>query len=257
LNLSSPLSFLMTKPTSDAGFLSAEAERDLIVHAQAGDKGATEELLVAFAPLIRSEVKKFMRKHGTLTPEDAARVRKDTEHEVNICVLEAIRRFAASNGARLGTLAKTIIARRLPRQVYQRPPRSDALSRVKPGEDWRASGPTATLPRPMTYAQQAALIEIANVLRQVRKAALTPEEQTLIRVRYDDGDTVSEAAYRLGMSRVTFYTKHDAALRAMHDTLVGTGFSRADARVYLATLSRHQAPRTAPKLNPDDDGGSE
>jgi DNA-directed RNA polymerase specialized sigma subunit len=255
LNLSCPL-FLPIKPTSDEGLLSAEAERALIARAEAGEREANDRLLDAFTPLIRSEVKKFIRTHSTLMQvkdaKDIERKLKDIEQEVRICVLEAIREFDPNNGARLGTLAKIIIARRLPRQVYQRAPDGDALSRVRPDADWRESGRSATQPQPsLTHTQLAALIEISNLLRRVRPAALTPEEQTLIRFHYDDGDTATEAARRLGMSRPSFYKKHKAALGAMRDTLAGMGFRHEDAIVYLATLSRVPAPRTAPTPNPD------
>ena len=221
--------------------LSPEEERALVEKAQGGDTSAEERLVVGFNRLILSERKKFIHKYGLLAPPE------DIEQEARKCLLMAIRAFDPSKGFRLGTLAKTIIARRLPRQVYRCAPRGDALSH---GEEVRESELSATQPRPLSQAQQAALIELANLLRQVRRAALTSDEQQLIRVHYDDGDNVSESAHRLGISRVTFNKRHNAAISAMHDTLVGMGFSYEDARVYFAILSRDHAPRTAPKPTP-------
>ena len=105
-------------------------------------------------------------------PEKVKKI-KDIEHEVRTCVVEAIRNFDPNNGARLGALAKTIITRRLPRQVYQRPPRGDALSRVSvnAGEfDAATVVVSATQPRPLTPVQWAKLIEISSKLRLTRKA---------------------------------------------------------------------------------------
>ena len=116
----------------DAGLISAVI---CVVGLKVVDPDAKERLLTAFSPLIRSTVKKHMRGRSVPKGTDIAHVRRDIEHEVRVCVNEAIRAFDPDKGARLGTLAKTIIARRLPRQVFQRPGKGDALSRIN-GEEW-------------------------------------------------------------------------------------------------------------------------
>jgi RNA polymerase sigma-32 factor len=229
--------------TSSGPLLEASVERELLVLAQAGDRRATERLVLAHTRMVR----KLARAYG-----HAGVSRDDLFSEGMVGLLEAVRRFDLERKNRFSTYAGWWIKARLRRYVLETRhlvplPSTRNGRRIRRMMDRTSRALTQKLGRPPTREELAAALdvsaeEVATIEAAIgaREVMLGPSELGLTRAIADEGPTPEQLVMEL--ERVRRQEEGVAAalrLLSERERRVLTQRVLAEEQASLAQLGEH------------------
>jgi RNA polymerase sigma-32 factor len=186
--------------SSPAPLLDAELERSLLVKAKAGDRRATERLVLAHVRMVRKLARAY---------QHAGVSREDLYSEGMLGLLEAVRRFDLERSNRFSTYAGWWIRARLGRYVTETRhlvplPSTRNARRVRRMMDRASRALTQRLGRVATReelaealgvsAEEVAMVESAVVARPL---VLVPSEDGMRREIADEGPTPEQLVIEL------------------------------------------------------------